>query len=284
MKRTTQDKYTPLIPSDKTKDVVVIQPSECISCTFTNKTNSVSVLPHGRVDVYHGSTETFKSNIAKLNDKLSLNEKERSSKFLFESDRYTYIVCHAYLRMILSLKLGRPPSQIEILVDENNKPFVEDNPLYFNISHDRNVFAIVFSDYTPVGIDIEKIKRDLDYSSLLNSVFTGKEICYVLDNPAISPEMFFLLWTRKEALLKAIGTGIIEDLNKIDVSDKTNEVSKVNPDNLNIKVPGSVFKDYFIYSLGVTDYYISIALPQQAEIRLENLNENACSQHLIPMF
>ena len=283
MKRSMQDKCINLIPTHKTKDVSVIHPSECISCSFTNFKNRSPAFPHGKVEVYYGLTENFISDITNLNEKLSNNEIERARKFLSDSDRNTYIACHGNLRIILSSKLGRSPSQIEILSDENNKPFLKQNPLHFNISHDRNAFAIAVSEYTPVGIDIEKIKHDLEYSSLLNSVFTSQEISSVRDNPVVAREIFFLLWTRKEALLKAMGTGIIDDLNKIDVSGMANEVRKVNLDNLKIKAPEAVSKDYFIYSLGVSDYYISIALPQQVEIRLVYLNEVASLQNLIPM-
>lgn len=266
-----QEKCINLNTAHKTKDAVIIHPSECISCSFTNLNNRGPVFPHGKVEVYYGSNESFISDIEKLADKLSIAEKNRAGKFISDIDRNTYIVCHSFLRIILSSKIGRNPSEIEILADENNKPFLRGNPLYFNISHDRNVFAIVVSEFTPVGVDIEKIKQDLDYSSLLNSVFTKREICYVRDNPVFSTKNFFLLWTRKEALLKAIGTGIIDDLDRIDVSDMANELSKVDHNNLNIKVPGSVFKDYYIYSRCVSDFYISIALPQQEPINIINL-------------
>lgn len=266
-----QEKCINLITAHKTKDAVIIHPSECISCTFTYLNNRDPVFPHGKVEVYYGSNENFISDIEKLADKLSIAEKNRAGKFISDIDRNTYIVCHGFLRIILSLKIGRNPSEIEILADENNKPFLRGNPLYFNISHDRNVFAIVVSEFTPVGVDIEKIKQDLDYSSLLNSVFTKREICCVRGNPVVSTKNFFLLWTRKEALLKAIGTGIIDDLDKIDVSGMANEVSKVDHNNLYIKVPGSVFKDYYIYSLCVSDFYISVALPQQETINIINL-------------
>ena len=88
---------------------------------------------------------------------------------------------------------------------------------------------------------------------------------------------FFLLWTRKEALLKALGSGIINSLNQIVVSDPVNNIKKELFDNI---VDASLLNEYFIYSYQIKDHFVSIALPVESSIRFYNLNEEVFSSLL----
>ena len=97
--------------------------------------------------------------------------------------------------------------------DKNKKPFLENGPC-FNISHSGNLVVVVFSDTHEVGVDIEHI-QDIDAASIAGH-FHENEIHY-LKNNHYNKELFYEIWTRKEALLKASGEGITNGLNKISV-------------------------------------------------------------------
>lgn len=90
-------------------------------------------------------------------------------------------------------------------VDENGKPLAKDK--YFNISHSHGLIALVI-DTVPVGIDVELIRK---YDEKLQSfISSNEEKEYISDDKS-----FFEIWTNKEALVKAFGLGLREDVKKI---------------------------------------------------------------------
>lgn len=92
---------------------------------------------------------------------------------------------------------------------EHGKPFIEKHSgIFFNLSHCIGMAACVVSD-AENGIDAELIRP---YSgSAANRVFTENEMRFVSESEN-SDENFFRLWTLKEAVGKAIGTGIFSNL------------------------------------------------------------------------
>ena len=86
----------------------------------------------------------------------------------------------------------------EYHIDESGKPISETE--FFNVSHSSEVVVLV-EDVVPIGIDIEKIRPVED--DLVNYATNESERSYVKDEKA-----FFEIWTNKEALVKALGTGI----------------------------------------------------------------------------
>ena len=90
-------------------------------------------------------------------------------------------------------------------LNEYGKPLSKDK--YFNISHSHGYIALVM-DTVNIGIDIEKI-RDVD-SDLMDYISNVEERNYIHDNVS-----FFEIWTNKEALVKATGTGIRNKPNSI---------------------------------------------------------------------
>ena len=91
-------------------------------------------------------------------------------------------------------------------INKNGKP-ISDN-LFFNISHSHGLVAFVSSNKYPIGIDVELIKEAKD--DLINYVSSKEEKEYIK-----SDKDFFKVWTNKEALVKAIGTGINCKVNEI---------------------------------------------------------------------
>ena len=90
-------------------------------------------------------------------------------------------------------------------VNEYGKPVAEH--IYFNISHSHGVVALVL-DEIPIGIDIEII-RPADHK-LVDYISSKEEKEYIKDD-----KTFFEIWTNKESLVKAVGTGIRNKVNEI---------------------------------------------------------------------
>ena len=100
-----------------------------------------------------------------------------------------------------------------IKYDEYNKPFFNEN-FNFSIAHSEDYVVCAASKHVHVGIDVEKIKPI--NVQLLKDIFSPEE-WLSLDQKKYDLNYFYFLWTRKEAVLKAIGKGIFEEMWKMDV-------------------------------------------------------------------
>jgi 4'-phosphopantetheinyl transferase len=96
---------------------------------------------------------------------------------------------------------------------ENHKPKIEHGP-FFNISHSGYMVIVGFNEKSEVGVDIEEI-REIDVASMMN-YFHPDEIEYLRKN-LNDKELFYMIWTKKEAFLKACGTGIVKGLDQVSV-------------------------------------------------------------------
>ncbi len=89
----------------------------------------------------------------------------------------------------------------------HDKPSVGSSPLYFSLSHTKTALAVAIARF-PIGIDIETIISDrrLDQTFLDHTMSLAEQTAI---RAAADPCLAFTeLWTRKEALFKALGTGI----------------------------------------------------------------------------
>lgn len=93
-----------------------------------------------------------------------------------------------------------------IKYNEYNKPYLENENIYFNISHSKDLIAIVISD-KECGIDIEYIDYEKDLSKIIKKVLSKKER-FIYKFKINKHKYFYKLWTIKEAYYKALGTGI----------------------------------------------------------------------------
>jgi 4'-phosphopantetheinyl transferase len=144
---------------------------------------------------------------------LDHEERERAARFHFELDRREFIAAHALLRSMLTFYLDRPAPAWRFSTDASGKPALAGdtalNECQFSLSHTRGLVAAAIASHGKLGVDVEKIdlaKADL---SVANTYFAPSEIVILQrTSEAERPNLFFRLWTLKEAYLKAIGTGL----------------------------------------------------------------------------
>ena len=74
---------------------------------------------------------------------------------------------------------------------EHGKPYLEGNPLYFNLSHSGGMIALAVSDHE-VGVDLQQRS---DVPPAVRRRLSEQE----------NQEDFFRLWTAKEAYVKFLG-------------------------------------------------------------------------------
>lgn len=243
--------------------------TDFIECHFEPETGNKPLCSETETEVYLGITDDLSGRQLYFQEVLSGTEQQRAGQFKNAGERSTYIACHGLLHVILGRKLGCDPREIRFLNDANNKPFLEGNPFYFNISHTKDAFAFVISKPFYSGIDIENTKQNIDIDPIINIAFSSKEQQFLAGNTNLR-DNFFRLWTRKEALLKAIGIGIIDELSCIEVSQKSNAIRK---EIISEVIVSPVYDNHFVYSLKVTDYFISVAVPAESRIKLIMANE-----------
>lgn len=113
--------------------------------------------------------------------------------------------------MILGGMLDLPPVEVPLWIGENGKPLLESpwNQLHFNLSHCSDLGVVALCGDGPVGIDLESRARGEDlleceamfcHPSEIESLPRGK--------PARAVQLL-KIWTAKEAVLKALGTGLV---------------------------------------------------------------------------
>ncbi|MCX6265966.1 MAG: 4'-phosphopantetheinyl transferase superfamily protein [Bacteroidetes bacterium] len=152
---------------------------------------------------------------------------ERLSKYLDENERCKYeknrsttpLECRAVLRMLLSRFLNSPPETIRIPETKTGKPYVEGKGLFFNVSHCESSYLVAISKVGRVGVDMECLSGNEDIVSLADYAFSENEkhVCFNTGDRAIN---FTKIWTLKEALLKASGTGLMNNLSQLNVFEK----------------------------------------------------------------
>lgn len=148
---------------------------------------------------------------------LSEAERARAVRFRFDSDRASYLAAHALTRRALSEVADIPGRDWEFQVSLSGKPFILNSlprHLGFNLSHTRGLVACAAAWECDVGVDVERIDRKVDRATML-AVLTPDELRSV-DEGTVS---FFEYWTRKEAYLKALGTGISGRLKELAIAD-----------------------------------------------------------------
>ncbi len=139
---------------------------------------------------------------------LSREECARAERFAFPRLRRRYRVGRAVLRCVLARVTGRPPAALVFSHGAQGKPALAHGPS-FNLSHSEGVLLLGVSGHGRLGVDVECLRRLDDLVALAHYSFAADECRAVLALTGEAREQaFFETWTRKEALLKALGGGL----------------------------------------------------------------------------
>ncbi|MFH9263195.1 4'-phosphopantetheinyl transferase family protein [Streptomyces sp. NPDC017546] len=157
---------------------------------------------------------------------LSDSERVRARRFRSADKAAEFVICRAAMRRILSgflqisadeLVLGRRPRAEYEDADHGPPAIIHPNtPLHISLSHAKGLGMLALSPFH-VGIDVELNGRTIA-RELTDAALTSRERTFVLsqpDEPGRS-RAFLLCWTRKEAALKAVGTGITSGLGALE--------------------------------------------------------------------
>ncbi len=141
---------------------------------------------------------------------LPIDERERAARFRQSDDVARFVLGRRALRRILAARLGCAPEAVPLVPGPNGKPGLAADmpPWQFNLSHSGDWVLIVLASQRRVGVDVE-VWRDLEYDALAERAFAPEECAALASAPEVErAAIFFAVWTRKEALLKARGLGL----------------------------------------------------------------------------
>lgn len=154
------------------------------------------------------------------------------------------------LKTILDRDYNINFTQKDVLYTEHKKPYIKGHPIHFNLSHHGRLCVVAVSDVC-VGVDAESRER-LEYN-LDNNVYEAWLSEKDLRAFAKTDDKLGFLtqkWTEKEAVLKMIGSGI-----------------------LNVQSMKNAFRnaDYEVSSFWIGNYCLSVVNTDGDKLKIKNL-------------
>jgi 4'-phosphopantetheinyl transferase len=178
------------------------------------------------------STETGLDSPAAI---LSPDERRQAAVFRLTAPRERFITARAALRVLIGRYLQIAPGSVAISLDPKGKPRLAENTLAnemrFNVAHSDRLALIAFTSRCDVGVDIERVREVRHVEHIARRYFHPAEIATIAAlKPSDRHRAFLQIWTGKEAVLKAIGTGITGPLSAFQVPDVHDQESCLNVD------------------------------------------------------
>lgn len=192
-------------------------------------------IPSNNTDIWliRGNASNFEysqRNISILSD----DEFERSKAFRFTEHRRQYLLVRFCVRNILSAYKGTPsPEKWVFRKNAFGRPYIDSAlhpiPIFFSISHTKDMIAIAVSDIKSMGVDAEKHDKRINSIEISSSFFSHYEHQQLIKLPENKQkERFYDLWTLKESYIKAIGKGLSIPLNSFELDFVTNKTIDIN--------------------------------------------------------
>ena len=147
---------------------------------------------------------------------LAPDELARAGRFRNTAAARHYAAARGTLRVILGYYLGCNPRRVRFQCGEFGKPVLAggrpSGGLHFNVSHAAGHAVYAVSAAAEVGVDIECDDGRINLEALAPTICSADELRQFQAHPVSEQrELFFRLWTRKEAYLKCLGRGLSTD-------------------------------------------------------------------------
>lgn len=161
------------------------------------------------IQIFLGSTPESHDRLEALRALLSEEECARVDRIRLEHVRRRQLAALGGLRIVLGRTLGTRPEAVRFARGPHGKPHLEDEALSFNLSRSGDRFAVGVARSGALGVDIEFERPIPRLTELARTVFSDMEM-NELSGGAEEERLgaFYRGWTRKEAFIKAVGTGL----------------------------------------------------------------------------
>ena len=136
--------------------------------------------------------------------------------------RRRFSLCRAALRAILCARLDCRNEELSFDVSSHGKPFAVvrgvRSAVNFNVSHSGRHGLIALASEGRVGVDVEERAPKRSLETLIEAAMGPEEQAELAAlRGADKLRLFYRLWTLKEALIKALGTGFSTDVSQFQV-------------------------------------------------------------------
>jgi 4'-phosphopantetheinyl transferase len=165
------------------------------------------------MEVVEGEIEIWRVALGPVGEQefavLSAEERERAECTRSAAAREAFVACRTALRRILGAAIGQRPEAIRLMVTREGKPDFEERPggLHFNVSHSGSTGLVALRRGGPVGVDVEVVREVADPAGVARRFFQQEEVA-ALEKLGYCSRAFLGVWTRKEAVVKALGSGL----------------------------------------------------------------------------
>lgn len=179
----------------------------------------MTIAPPIEIELWVWSLDVDEAERGRLFATLSEDEVARALRFVFDRDRQRYIVARGRMREILARVLGVTAAALRFSYSSHGKPSLSaaNTPLHFNLSHSDGLAALGVSHARELGVDVEH-ERPLK-EDIAERFFSRGEVAALRALPESEQlAAFYRCWTRKEAVVKAIGEGLSRPLDSFDVT------------------------------------------------------------------
>jgi 4'-phosphopantetheinyl transferase len=153
------------------------------------------------------------AEVALLRESFTPEEAGRARRFVRPEQGARWLCARACLRLLLSQTTGISPLDIRFGVSSTGKPYLlnPETSAAFNLSHSGEYTLIAVTTLPSVGVDVETIHPGISIADVARSVFSPSERLWLdgLDTNERTGS-FFRLWTLKEAIVKARGSGVAD--------------------------------------------------------------------------
>jgi 4'-phosphopantetheinyl transferase len=175
-------------------------------CTW-NTPGGALELESGEIHLWQADLASNTKALPVLEQTLAADELAKAGQFRLEADRRRYVFAHGALRTILARYLNTTPGALAFRYGSLGKPKLAKGTVRFTMSHSHNLVVCAISRARHVGVDVERVRRD---------VGTDVARCFcpgafrLLERLSLRARhrAFFQGWTRLEAWSKARGEGL----------------------------------------------------------------------------
>jgi 4'-phosphopantetheinyl transferase len=171
-------------------------------------------LPSNTVHVWYYNIDPNQGHNSLINGQqiLTTKEIERAHSYKYQHLKDYALARRYFERTILSKYHNTHPKDWVFNKQKNGKPEISlpTTDIRFNLSHSKGKVVCAVTRNKNIGIDIEKITSDIDILTVAKNYFSKTEVNHLttLKTPAQKLNLFYSLWTLKEAYVKATGTGL----------------------------------------------------------------------------
>jgi len=196
----------------------------------------IQPISNGVIHIWHTSLSLWKNKVEELKAVLSDEESLRMEQLVFQNRAEDYIISRGVLRIILAQYLGLTPEDVHLKTHPNGKPYLPGSKLQFNLSHSDGLFLYGLALGSPLGVDLQRVYPIANINTIIKNYFSPEEQNLLNSvNENLLQDLFFAIWTAKEAYLKGTGEGFQHPPNSFTICHKFNDLLKYElRENLNL--------------------------------------------------